>query len=64
VWERSIDRMLSEDHPKIRYVSPRGWIKKTDYLQLGRDGTVLSYATRIADHEVRHLDQLRRTVKS
>jgi uncharacterized damage-inducible protein DinB len=103
VWGRSIDRMLAEDHPTIRYVSPRSWIKKTDYLQqsfhetlrgfsegravlittlrtlssnswtqgatftgttLGRAGTVLSYATRIADHEVRHLDQLRRTVKS
>jgi hypothetical protein len=103
VWGRSIDRMLAEDRPTIRYVSPRGWIKKTDYLQqtfhetlrgfserrgvlvatlralssnswtrgatftgtsLGRAGTVLSYASRIADHEVRHLDQLRRTVKS
>ncbi len=101
VWGRSIDRMLTEDHPTIRYVSPRGWIRKTDYLQqnfretlrrfseqraalvarlgkltssgwtrgatftgttLGRNGTVLSYATRIADHEVRHLDQLRRTL--
>ena len=102
VWGRSIDRMLAEDHPTIRYVSPRGWIKKTDYLQQnfhetlrafseqratlvttlrtlssnswtrgatftgttpGRAGTVLSYATRIAEHEVRHLDQLRRAVK-
>ena len=102
VWGRSIDRMLTEDHPTIRYVSPHGWIKKTDYLQQnfretlkkfseqravlvarlrkltssgwtrgatftgttsGRDGTVLSYATRIADHEVRHLDQLRRTLR-
>ncbi|HEX7794058.1 MAG TPA: DinB family protein [Vicinamibacterales bacterium] len=101
VWGRSIDRMLMENHPTIRYVSPRGWIKKTNYLQLtfrdtlrafsqervvlvrtlsrstatdwargatftattlGRKATVLSYATRIADHEVRHLDQLRRTV--
>ena len=103
VWGRSIDRMLAEDHPTIRYVSPRGWIRKTDYLQqtfhanlrrfteeraalvttletlssgswtrgatftgttLGRAGTVLSYASRIAEHEVRHLDQLLRTVKS
>ena len=103
VWGRSIDRMLAEDHPTIRYVSPRGWIKKTGYLQqnfhetlrgfseqravlvttlrasssnswtrgaaftgttLGRSGTVMSYATRIAEHEVRHLEQLRRTVKS
>lgn len=103
VWGHSINRMLAEDHPTIRYVSPRGWIKKTDYLQqsfddtlrafsqqrvvlvrrlsklsargwargatftgttLGREATVLSYATRVADHEVRHLDQLRRTVQT
>ena len=103
VWGRSISRMLAEDRPTIRYVSPRGWIKKTDYLQQdfretlrkfseqraglvtrlrklpaggwtrsatftgttsGRDGTVLSYANRIAEHEVRHLDQLRRTLTS
>jgi DinB family protein len=103
VWGRSIDRMLTEDHPTIRYVSPRGWIKKTDYLQqsfreslraladqratlvgtlsklsasgwargatftgttLGREATVLGYATRIADHEKGHLDQLRRTIKA
>jgi hypothetical protein len=35
VWGRSIERMLAEDHPTIRYVSPRGWIRKTDYLQQG-----------------------------
>jgi len=102
VWGRSIDRMIKEDHPTIRYVSPRGWIKKTDYLEQGfrvslrafsesrtalldnlralnpagwsrratftgttlvRDATVLIYARRIADHEVQHLDQLRRTLK-
>ena len=99
VWGRSIDRMLTEDYPTIRYVSPRGWIKKTNYLEqsfhdllrefseergnllgtlraldpvgwsrgatftgttLGRAGTVLSYARRIADHEMHHLDQFRR----
>jgi hypothetical protein len=101
VWGRSIERMIAEDHPTIRYVSPRGWIKKTDYLEqgfrdslrkfsqaraglvetlgaldavgwsrratftgtaLGRDATVLSYAKRIVDHELGHLDQLRRTL--
>jgi hypothetical protein len=101
VWGRSIGRMIEEDHPTIRYVSPRGWIKKTDYLDqgfqvslqafseartalldtlrtldaagwsrratftgttLGRDATVLLYARRIADHEERHLEQLRRTL--
>ena len=103
VWGSSIDRMLAEDHPTIRYVSPRSWIRKTDYLQqnfrdslrafshrratlvetlsrldargwsrratfaattLGGEATVLSYATRIADHEVRHLGQLSRTVRA
>lgn len=101
VWGRSIGRMLAEDRPTIRYVSPRGWIRKTDYLDLGfhdsleafsrqranliatlegldaadwsrgatftattlgREGTVLSYADRIAGHELKHLDQLRRTL--
>ena len=101
VWGRSIGRMLEEDRPTIRYVSPRGWIRKTDYLQvgfhdslaafsrqraaliatleglaavdwsrgasftattLGREGTVLTYAERIARHELTHLDQLRRTL--
>lgn len=33
VWGRSIDRMLAEDHPTIRYMSPRGWMKKTDFLE-------------------------------
>jgi hypothetical protein len=103
VWGGSIERMLTEDHPTIRYVSPRGWIRKTDYLNqdfrdslrafadrravlvktlnkleakawsrratftattLGRDATVMSYATRIAEHEVGHLGQLQRTVKA
>lgn len=101
VWGSSIDRMIKEDRPTIRYVSPRGWIRKTDYLDQGfrvslrafseardalldnlrgletagwsrsatftgttsgRDATVLSYARRISDHEVQHLDQLRRTL--
>ena len=33
VWGRSIDRMLAEDHPTIRYISPRGWLQKTNYLE-------------------------------
>jgi hypothetical protein len=35
VWGRSIHRMLTEEHPTIRYMSPRGWIKRTDYLERG-----------------------------
>src|SRR5690349_16833136 len=34
VWGDSIDAMLAEDHPTIRYRHPRQWIKKTDYLEL------------------------------
>ncbi|MBK8233710.1 MAG: DinB family protein [Candidatus Eisenbacteria bacterium] len=102
VWGRSIDRMIAEHEPTIRYVSPRGWLKKTDYLNqnfaeslrdfagvrrglldtlvgldvagwsrratftgttLGREATVLSYAKRIAEHEVQHLEQLRRVLE-
>jgi hypothetical protein len=94
--------MLAEDTPTIAYRSPRGWIKKTDFLShtfrdslkaftrdrvallnsleklnarewargatftgttLGRNATVLEYAKRIADHEVRHMDQIRRTLQ-
>ena len=33
LWGKSIDRMLAEDRPTIRYVSPRGWIRKTTWLQ-------------------------------
>jgi DinB superfamily len=101
VWGRSIERMLAEDHPTIRYVSPRGWIKTTDYLEQGfhdslrdfsrgrsllvealtalktldwlrgatfkppakgRPATVFSYAKQMADHEVRHLAQIQRTL--
>jgi hypothetical protein len=93
--------MLTQDHPTIRYVSPRGWIKRTDYLEqsfevslqafsqgraglietrsvldaagwsrgatftgttLGREATVLGCATRIGEHEVGHIDQIRRTL--
>ena len=31
VWSKSIDRMLDEDEPTIRYVSPRGVMKKPEY---------------------------------
>lgn len=44
VWGRSIERMLSEDDPKIRYVSPRGWIKRTDYLQQGFRDSLQAFA--------------------
>lgn len=35
VWGGSMRRMIEEDHPTIRYVSPRGLIKRTGYLEHG-----------------------------
>jgi hypothetical protein len=34
VWGKSIVEMIARDQPKLRYISPRGWIRKTDYLEL------------------------------
>ena len=31
VWGKSIMAMISQDHPTLRYVSPRTWMKKTNY---------------------------------
>ena len=30
-WGKSIREMISQDHPTLRYVSPRTWIRKKDY---------------------------------
>jgi hypothetical protein len=34
VWGKSISLMLVQDHPTLRHISPRGYIKKTNYLSL------------------------------
>ena len=34
VWGKSIMTMLIEDQPTFRYVSPRTWIRKTNYPDL------------------------------
>ncbi len=31
VWGQSMLAMIAQDHPTLRYVSPRTWIRKTDY---------------------------------
>ena len=31
VWGKSIATMIAQDNPTIRYVSPRTWIRKTNY---------------------------------
>ena len=34
VWGTSIMAMITRDHPTLRYVSPRTWIRRTDYPDL------------------------------
>src|SRR5262249_12404337 len=34
VWGKSIVDMVTRDHPELRYISPRTWIRRTDYLKL------------------------------
>ncbi len=35
--------MLGQDHPRLRYVSPRTWIRKTDYLQQEFGASLLAF---------------------
>lgn len=34
VWGKSIRAMIAQDHPTLRYISPRTWIRKTDHPEL------------------------------
>lgn len=43
VWGRSISAMLEQDHPTLRYVSPRTWVKKTDYPRLEFRASLLAF---------------------
>src|SRR5215207_5104283 len=33
MWGKGILAMIAEDNPTLRYVSPRTWIRKTNYLE-------------------------------
>lgn len=33
VWGKSIDDMLEQDYPTLRHISPRTYMRKTDYAQ-------------------------------
>jgi hypothetical protein len=35
VWGESIVAMIQQDHPTLRYVSPRTWARKTNYSAQG-----------------------------
>ena len=103
VWGESMRKILQQDNPTFRYVSPRGWIRKTNYLELEfkpsflafttqredllktlralspndwsrranvkaatkvREESVLSYAHRLADHELGHCEQIDRVLRA
>jgi hypothetical protein len=34
VWGGSMEEMLEQDHPRLGYIHPRQWIKRTDYPEL------------------------------
>lgn len=44
VWGGSIMAMLAQDGPALRYVSPRSWIKKTNYTGLAFADSFREYA--------------------
>ena len=97
VWGGSMLKMIRLEHPTLRYVSPRTYIRKKDYPRQefnvslaaftrqrkellavltglhsvdwergatftgtvsGREATVLSYARRMAEHEIVHCEQI------
>jgi hypothetical protein len=45
VWGSGIDRMLKQDHPVLRYVSPRAWIRKTNYVDQGFAASLGAFAS-------------------
>lgn len=49
MWGGCIVAMLAEDHPTLRAVNPRSWIKKTDYLALDFQPSLRAYATQRAE---------------
>ena len=34
VWGETIDRMLTEDQPTLRHISPRTYLRKTNYVEI------------------------------
>jgi hypothetical protein len=44
VWGSSIVAMLTQERPTLRYVSPRAWIRKTNYTELDFATSFRAYA--------------------
>ena len=49
VWGKSILTMIAQNHPTLRYVSPRTWIRKTDYLEQAFDISLQAFTSQRAD---------------
>jgi hypothetical protein len=48
VWGDCIAKIIAEDHPTIRAMSPRTWIRKTNYLDLQFRPSLEAYTTQRA----------------
>jgi hypothetical protein len=44
VWGKSMVDMITRHNPTLRYISPRSWIRKTDYLELEFRGSLKAFA--------------------
>ncbi|MGC1378391.1 MAG: DinB family protein [Anaerolineales bacterium] len=49
VWGKSMAAMLTQDHPTLRYVLPRTWIKKTNYPELEFRASLLAFTAQRDD---------------
>ena len=49
VWGKSILAMLAENNPTLRYVSPRTWIRKTNYLEQAFHASFQAFAQQRTD---------------
>jgi hypothetical protein len=49
VWGKSIERMLAEDNPTLPHVSPRTWVRKTDYPELAFHESLQAFAYQRAE---------------
>ena len=49
VWGGCIARIIAEDRPTLRHVSPRGWIRRTDYRDLDFRPSLRAFTTQRAD---------------
>jgi hypothetical protein len=48
VWGGCIERIIAEDHPTLRAVNPRTWIKQTDYPEQEFQTSLEAYRTQRA----------------